>query len=156
MIRMNKLTDYGILVLTHFARDPAASQTARDLAERAKVPLPTGSKILKDLQRAGLVVSHRGVKGGYSLARDPEAISVSEVVQALEGPIALTECSGSSVGTCGLEPDCQVRGHWRTISAAIRGALDGVSLASLSRPEALFRTSRPAPSPSASVTSRVP
>jgi len=139
MIRMNKLTDYGILVLTHFARDPSVSQTARDLALRTHVPLPTVSKILKDLQRSGLVVSHRGVKGGYSLARAPEEISVTEVVQAMEGPIALTECSGGVAGLCGLEPNCQVRGHWRTISAAIRGALDGVSLASLARPEALHR-----------------
>jgi FeS assembly SUF system regulator len=145
MIRMNKLTDYAVLVLTHVAREPAPSYTARDLAEKAHVPLPTVSKILKELHKAGLVSSHRGIKGGYSLARSAEDISVAEVVQALEGPIALTECSGTAVGLCGLEPGCVVRSNWRMISAAIRTALEQISLAALARPlspEAIGTTRR--------------
>jgi FeS assembly SUF system regulator len=134
MIRMNKLTDYGILVLTHVARDGGHSHTARDLAEKTRVPLPTVSKILKELHKAGLVVSHRGIKGGYSLARPADQVSVAAVVQALEGPIALTECSGDIAGLCGLEPGCLVRSNWRTISAAIRGALERITLAALAQP----------------------
>jgi len=134
MIRMNKLTDYGILVLLQFAREPAPSHTARDLAAKTHVPLPTVSKLLKELARAGLLSSHRGIKGGYSLTRAPEAVSVAEVVQALEGPITLTECGGQDRGICGLEPDCLVRANLRTISAAIRGALERINLAALAQP----------------------
>lgn len=134
MIRMNKLTDYAILVLTHVVREGGPSQTARDLAVKTRVPLPTVSKILKELHKAGIVSSHRGIKGGYSLARPAERVSVAEVVQALEGPIALTECSGDLKGLCGLEPGCMVRSNWRTISAAIRGALERISLAALAQP----------------------
>jgi FeS assembly SUF system regulator len=133
MIRMNKLTDYAILVLTHAARVPGASHTARDLSAQAHVPLPTVSKILKLLQKAGLLVSHRGIKGGYSLARPADDISIATVVQALEGPIALTECSGTG-SLCGLEPECMVRSNWRTISAAVREALERISLAALAKP----------------------
>jgi FeS assembly SUF system regulator len=134
VIRINKLTDYAVLVLTHAAREAAPSYTARDLAAKAHVPLPTVSKILKELHKAGIVSSHRGIKGGYSLSRAPEHISVAEVVQALEGPIALTECSGTASGLCGLEPGCLVRANWRTISAAVRGALEHISLAALAQP----------------------
>lgn len=134
MIRMNKLTDYAILVLTHAARTPAPSHTARDLAAQTHVPLPTVSKILKELHKAGVVVSHRGIKGGYSLARPADAISVADVVQALEGPIALTECSGETTGLCGLEPRCLVANNWRTISAAVREALGRISLSALAHP----------------------
>jgi FeS assembly SUF system regulator len=131
---MNKLTDYAVLVLTHAARESLPSYTARDLAAKTHVPLPTVSKILKELHKAGLVSSHRGIKGGYSLSRPAERISVAEVVQALEGPIALTECSGSSTGVCSLEQGCLVRANWRTISAAVRSALEHISLAALAQP----------------------
>jgi FeS assembly SUF system regulator len=134
MIRMNKLTDYAILVLTHAAAGPTASHTARDLASQTHVPLPTVSKLLKLLHKAGVVVSHRGIKGGYTLARPPDEISVAAIVQALEGPIALTECSGGTAGVCGLEPGCVVRSNWRAISAAVREALERISLAALARP----------------------
>ena len=134
MIRMNKLTDYGILVLVQFARESAPSHTARDLAVKTHVPLPTVSKLLKELSKAGLLTSHRGIKGGYSLARAPETVSIAEVVQALEGPITLTECGGQDRGLCGLEPACLVRSNLRTISAAIRGALEAINLAALARP----------------------
>jgi len=134
MIRMNKLTDYGILVLTHVARDAGQTHNARDLAALTHVPLPTVSKVLKELHKAGLLLSHRGIKGGYQLARSPEQVSISEVVQALEGPIALTECSGDKGGICGLESGCLVRSNWRMISSAIREALDRVTLAALAKP----------------------
>jgi FeS assembly SUF system regulator len=104
MLRMSKLTDYGLVLLTHMAQASAPEVlTAHELAAASKVPLPTVSKILKELSRAGLVVSHRGRRGGYTLARPAEQISVASVVEALEGPVALTECSVTD-GNCSLEP----------------------------------------------------
>src|SRR5512139_1183496 len=91
MIRMSKLTDYAILILAHLAR-ASGTLTAHELAGRSRVPLPTVSKLAKELSKAGLVISHRGRNGGYGLARPAEQISVAEIVEALEGPIALTEC----------------------------------------------------------------
>lgn len=135
MIRIAKLTDYGILLLTCFARHPELPiQTARDLAAEARLPLPTVSKLLKALSRRGLLVSHRGVRGGYSLARPPEAISVVEVIDALEGPIAMTDCSPDAHGLCTLEPVCPVQGTWRRINHAVREALTSLSLADMARP----------------------
>ena len=103
MIRIRKLTDYGIVLLTYFAVGGETSvRTARELAAKAHLPLPTVSKILKSLARSSLLVAHRGIKGGYSLARAPEEITVAEIVAALEGPLALTECSASAPGLCDI------------------------------------------------------
>src|SRR5512146_230670 len=112
MLRMSKLTDYGLVLLTHMAQEiggPLA--TAGDLAERSGVPIPTVSKILKELSKAGIVVSHRGRRGGYTLSRPADQISVAAVIEALEGPVALTECS-STAGGCSLEPTCVARERW--------------------------------------------
>lgn len=135
MIRMSKLTDYGIVLMTHLARDRASAvHSARDLAERARLPSPTVNKLLKELSRAGLLVSHRGVNGGYSLARAPEDISIGEVIAALEGPIGLTDCGTPTSGTCDLEQECPVNRNWRKIGHVIRDALDGLSLAEMASP----------------------
>src|SRR5215831_15995615 len=97
MIRITRLTDYGIVLLTHFARHPERlTRNAPELAAAAHLPLPTVSKILKILAREGLLVPHRGAKGGFSLAKPATDITVAEIISALEGPIALTECSGHS------------------------------------------------------------
>src|SRR5437660_12711171 len=96
MIRLGKLTDYGLVLRTCIARSDthdSGLHTALDLAKMSRLPLPTVSKVLKELLQSGLLVSHRGIKGGYSLARDAHEISLAEIVTALEGPIALTECS---------------------------------------------------------------
>jgi FeS assembly SUF system regulator len=131
MLRMSKLTDYGIVLLTHLAREGAPGmQTAQDLASASKVPLPTVSKILKELCRAGLVVSHRGRRGGYSLSRAPHAISVAQIVEALEGPLGLTECANTA-GACSLEATCVARGHWGPISRAIHRTLSRLPLSAL-------------------------
>jgi FeS assembly SUF system regulator len=131
MLRMSKLTDYGIVLLTHLAKDGApAMQTAQDLAQASRVPLPTVSKILKELCRGGLVVSHRGRHGGYSLSRPPESISVAQVVEALEGPLGLTECA-NTVGSCSLEETCVARSHWGPISRAIQRTLSRLPLSAL-------------------------
>src|SRR3954462_9994836 len=104
MIRLGKLTDYGLVLMTCMAGNHDRSQhTARDLAVESRLALPTVSMLMKELVRGGLLVSQRGIKGGYSLARRPREISVAEIIAVLEGPIALTECSTDVSGVCDLE-----------------------------------------------------
>lgn len=127
MIRITKQTDYGIVLLTHLATTPERQVNAPELAGETRLPLPMVSKILKLLVREGVLVSHRGVKGGYGLARAPEEISMAEVISALEGPIAITECIDEHSG-CTHEPFCGVRGRWHRINTALREALEGITL----------------------------
>lgn len=134
MIRIGKLTDYAIVLLTYLAGDAEQVQAARDLAAHAQMPLPTVCKILKALSRGELLISHRGVKGGYSLARRPEEISIAEIIGVIEGPIAMTECSARVPGLCELEPVCPVRSNWRRINRAVRQALANLTLADMTRP----------------------
>jgi FeS assembly SUF system regulator len=128
VIRLSRLADYGIVMMTHMARHPDRQHTAPEIAAQSHVPVPTASKVLKGLVRAGLLVSHRGVKGGYGLARSAAAISVADVIVALEGPIALTACIEHGPGECEIEAMCPARGNWQRINDAIRHALEGVSL----------------------------
>jgi FeS assembly SUF system regulator len=130
MIRITKQTDYGIVLLTHLAVTPERQLNAPELAGETRLPLPMVSKILKLLVREGVLVSHRGVKGGYGLARLPEEISMAEVISALEGPIAITECIDENSG-CTHEPFCGVRGRWHRINTALREALEGITLAEM-------------------------
>ena len=134
MIRMTKQSDYGIVLMTHLANLVDEVHNAAELAADTQLPLPTVSKVLKLLARADLLESHRGVKGGYSLSRAPEQISVAEIIGALEGPIAVTECIDDSPGECLQEPICPVRGNWQRINQAIRQALEAISLAEMSQP----------------------
>ncbi len=139
MLRMSRLTDYGIVLLTHLAAGPIdAIHNARELAESAHLPLPVVSKILKVLTREGFLVSQRGARGGYSLARRPEDVTVVAVIDALEGPIALTECGA---GSCERESNCVVRAPWQRINRVVRKSLEDVRLADLITPP-------PFPSPS--------
>lgn len=131
MFRLNKLTDYGIVLMAHVARSPEhTTHTARSLAKETRVPLPTVGKLLRQLHDAGLLVSHRGMKGGYNLARDAGEISVSDIVLALEGPIGFTECSVEP-GLCGMERLCAIKSNSQIIGDALRDALDHVMLADL-------------------------
>ena len=131
MFRLNKLTDYGIVLMAHVARTPAETpHTARSLAKATRVPLPTVGKILRQLSERGLLSSHRGVKGGYNLARDAGEISVAEIVLALEGPIGFTECSVEP-GLCGMERRCAIKSNSQIIGDALRDALDNVMLSDL-------------------------
>lgn len=135
MIRLGKLTDYGLVLMSQIARSPEAElHTARELAVRCKLPLPTVSKLLKLLLQGRLLASHRGIKGGYSLARKPKLISIAEIVTALEGPLALTECNMDVAGLCDLEPSCPIKDNQRLINQVVRGALDKVMLSDLIRP----------------------
>ena len=129
MIRITRLTDYGIVLLSRFAcAEPGTVLSARELSSETGIPLPTASKILKTLTRAGLLSSHRGTQGGYSLARAPEEVTVSDIIGSLEGPIALTDCAGEADSGCDIELTCPVRTNWQRITDAIRGALDAIPL----------------------------
>ncbi|MFY1831588.1 SUF system Fe-S cluster assembly regulator [Myxococcus fulvus] len=136
MLRMSKMTDYGIVLMTELARAEGGTRTTRELAARTRVPLPSASKVLKGLLQAGLVVSHRGANGGYGLARPAASLSLAELVASLEGPVALTECGVHPTGgaPCELEAVCQVRGHWRLINQAIQESLARLTLADLIAP----------------------
>ena len=140
MIRMSKLTDYAIVVLAHLARGES-TLTAQSLAARSGVPLPTVSKLCKELSRAGLLQSHRGRHGGYSLTRAPEQVSVAEVVEALEGPISLTECGSPGAEPCGIQLSCIARGTWDPVSRAVQSALRALPLSEIGP----FRLGRGAP-----------
>ncbi len=132
MIRVSKLTDYAIVLLAHLARSER-TLTAQELAVLSSVPLPTVSKLCKELSKAGLVVSHRGRKGGYGLARPADRISAAQIVEALEGPIALTECTQGHQ-SCELEATCLARSSWDPVSRAVHGALSQLPLSSISLP----------------------
>ena len=135
MLRMTRLTDYGVVLLTHIAREPSrATRNAPELAAAAHLPLPTVSKILKILAREGLLVPHRGAKGGFSLAKPPTEITVADIIGALEGPIALTECSGHVGERCEIEDLCPVSTPWRRINRAVFDALRGITLAEMASP----------------------
>jgi FeS assembly SUF system regulator len=130
MLRIGKLTDYATVILATLAADRTRLLNASTLAERTRIAAPTVSKLLKQMHRAGLVISTRGTHGGYQLARDPEQISAASILDALEGPIALTECSAGS-GQCGIEHTCSVGRTWQKLSVAIRRSLSEISLAQL-------------------------
>ena len=134
MLKMSKLTDYGTMVLAFLAANLTRMQSASDVARDTHLALPTVSKLLKLMTRTGLVVSTRGALGGYQLARAPEEISAADVIDALEGPVAITQCSGS-VGHCELEDVCGVSSSWQKINVAIRRALDEVRLPHLAAAE---------------------
>ena len=128
MLRISKITDYGIVLLARFAElDRSVTQSAREMAEASALPFPVVGKVLKTLSQEGILVSHRGAKGGYALARPASAISVAEIIEALEGPIALTEC-GAGPGHCDQESFCQVRAPWQHINRAIQDTLRTVTL----------------------------
>jgi FeS assembly SUF system regulator len=130
MLRMSKLTDYGTMVLAQLASSDGGLSTCSAVAEATHLQRPTVSKLLKLLAKAGLVISERGVQGGYALARPAELISAAEIIDALEGPFAITECSAAA-GTCDLQSHCRVGAAWQRINGSIRHALQSVTLADL-------------------------
>lgn len=131
MFRLNRLTDYAVVVMSQMAASPARLTSAHQLAEETGVPLPTVAKLLGTLARAGLITSQRGASGGYQLDRSAEEISVAEIVEALDGPIALTACVEGSPSACDVESLCPMRGNWNRVNDAIRQALGRVSLAEM-------------------------
>lgn len=134
MLKLAKLTDYATVLMTALASEPAHRASAQELAERSHLPIATASKLLKLLAKARLVEASRGVHGGYRLTRSPAQITVADVIDAIEGPIAVTECS-LHVGGCSIESNCGTRANWRLINTAIRGALEAVTLAQMATPQ---------------------
>ena len=135
MLRVSKLADYAIVLMAYMADDPDRRPlTARRLSEESDLPLPTVAKILKALSRAGLLQSHRGGYGGYSMARPRSEISVADVIAVIDGPIALTGCGSDSSAPCDIGPTCPVRENWRTIARDLRDALERLTLDRMSRP----------------------
>lgn len=141
MLRISKLTDYGTVLLAHLAANQATVCSAADVASATGIAPPTVSKLLKSLARAGLVSSMRGANGGYRLARPPQQISAADVIDALEGPVSITECSATD-GDCEHEGVCSVGGAWQRINVAIRRALQDVTLNDLVRANSPLPTFR--------------
>lgn len=133
MLRISRLTDYGTMILVHLASQGGRVCSASDVAAGTHVALPTVQKILKLLARSGLIVSVRGAEGGYALGKPADAISAADILDVLEGPVAITECSLAD-SHCELEALCQVGSAWQRINKSIRVALDDITLADLGRP----------------------
>ena len=133
MLRVTKLTDYATLVLTVLAARPGEVLSAAGLAEQAGLEAPTVAKVLKPLAQAGLVEGLRGVHGGYRLSREAADISLIQIVEAMEGPLAMTECSQSE-SHCGIAHQCGARANWRLINDVVADALRGFTLAQMIAP----------------------
>ena len=138
MLRISKLTDYGTVLLAHLAARQGDVCSAAEVANATGIAVPTVSKLFKSLGRSGLVTSTRGSNGGYQLARDPRDISAADIIDALEGPVSITECSAID-SQCEHEGVCSVGGAWQKVNIAIRRALDDVTLSDL------LRTNSPTP-----------
>ena len=130
MIRIGRLADYGVLVLHHLGRVRPARVSMETLAELTHVPLPTVRKVMRYLADAGLVVSKRGPNGGYQIARPPSAISLAEAISAVEGPLALTDCS-TDAGGCEIADRCELAGRWPGVNTIVLRVLERTSLADL-------------------------
>ncbi len=139
MVRLTRMADYAIVLMHQVAIAGGRPVNAGKLASETRVQRPTTTKILKSLARAGLLSSSRGMKGGYILAYSPLDISVADIVAAVEGPIALTDCIEDAPGTCELESCCRVRDALQVVNNTVRQALREVSVADLSAPAALAR-----------------
>ena len=131
MFRLNRLTDYAVVVMTQMTQHPGNVHTAPQIAADTGIPLPTVAKLLNALARESLVCSHRGAAGGYTLGRSAEQVSVAEIIQAMEGPIALTACVEGSGNHCEVECVCPMRGNWNRVNQAIHKALSEVTLADM-------------------------
>lgn len=133
MLKLSKMTDYATVILSVIARDKQRLHGSLELADATGIALPTVSKLLKILAKAGVLTSTRGSKGGYILAREPDRITVATIISALEGPIALTECTASHKG-CDQASGCRIQGNWHLINQKIAHALESVTLADMILP----------------------
>ena len=134
-MRLSHLADYAVVLMTAAARRAAGERlSATELAGETGVPLPTTQKLMGQLATSGLLTSARGAAGGFALARPAAEISLADIVEAVEGPIAMTVCSGSEgVSDCALDAHCRVKPHMGVVGNAVRGALGAVSLTELAQ-----------------------
>jgi len=132
VIRMSRLTDYAVVVLTRMALCPGRpAYTAAELADQSGVPAPTVVKVLKQLARAGIVAAQRGARGGYRLARSPGEVTLKEIIGAFDGPIRIADCVGGGGRGCRIEETCPTRGVWERVNEAIVDTLGGITLAEM-------------------------
>ena len=128
MMRINKLTDYGIIIMTEIAAmDSTKVHTAKDISKRTNIPLPTVTSLLKKLSSEELLISQRGNQGGYALAESSSTISIATIIESIEGPIALTECSTNECA-CSYESKCSVEVPWQKINKTVKSALEEIKL----------------------------
>ena len=133
-MKLSRLADYGVTLMSEMALAPRGVHSAQSLARASGLPLPTVSKLLSMLARAGLLEAIRGVRGGFRLARRPQQISMADIIVAVDGPVALTQCIERGPGVCDVESFCHTRHGWQAINDAVRDALAGVSLAEFAEP----------------------
>ncbi len=134
MIKLSKLTDYAILILYEMAKDNGARASAAALSTRTHLPEPTVAKLLKLLNKQGVITSTRGVNGGYLLEKAPEDIPITEVIMAIEGPVAITTCVDEHPGeNCAMEQLCPLKNGWQAVNDVIAEALERVTLADMVR-----------------------
>ena len=131
MIKVSKLADYAVVVLAALANSDAGQMNASGISTNTSLPEPTVAKVLKLLAKAELLQSVRGVNGGYSLKLAPDAISVADIIIAVDGPIAVTSCVEGSATPCGYESQCALKGRWNNVNHAINAALKGVKLSDM-------------------------
>lgn len=131
MLKMTNLADYAVVLMSFIAANPKKIYSAAEIASATAVPAPTVSKILGAMARSGLLISHRGLNGGFSMARAARDISVADIISVVDGPIALTNCIEHAPGECGMEVGCGMRRHWQKINDAVRGALENIPLSDL-------------------------
>ncbi len=143
MIKLNKMTDYGIVVMVRLAVAGERVQTAPEIAAATGLTQPTVAKLLKTLVQGGLAVSQRGAQGGYTLARPPERISVVEALEVLDGRLSLTACVEGDHESCERESQCLMSGRWNRVNAAIVGALKNLTLADMMSPFDYFIDAAP-------------
>jgi len=132
MIRLTNLADYGVVLMCQIVKNPDNLHSAFRLGQETGLPVPTVSKILGALSRGGLLASQRGLKGGFKLSGDPSVITVADIIEAVDGPIALTNCIETSSGDCSFEPLCSLKPHWQLINQAVRDGLASITLEKIS------------------------
>jgi FeS assembly SUF system regulator len=131
MIKLSKMTDYGVVIMSEMARVPGRVMTAPDVSLYTGLTVPTASKILRILAKGKMLVSHRGAHGGYELKARPANVSIADIVRAMEGPLAVTSCVDESGEDCSVEDNCPMRGGWEKINRALNAALEEVTLADM-------------------------
>jgi len=131
MIKLSNLADYGVELMCCIALRPTEVHSSAGLALGSHIPLPTVSKILGKMVRAGLLRSHRGLRGGFALAVQASDISIADIIEAVDGPVQLTNCLGEETSDCDRISSCGTRSQWYRINEAVKGALDQVPLSQM-------------------------